>query len=351
LVAAELSTSEKKWRDRHAMLKLEGYELRPRLRPGWIPSWLDSGADPLECEDGELLPPRSKLVDAIHEATGKTVYVKEVTTDSEELRIAQLLTEEESINDPRNHCVPVTKVFKDHENPALSYMVMPFLRPVDDPPFQYVKEIIEFTDQILEGLVFLHEKGVAHRDCVQKNLMMDADSMYPEGFHPVALDYKPDRSGDAKHTSRTAEIKYYFIDFGISVHIPESLRPKLVTGLLGRDRDPPELSDRVPYDPFKLDIFIIGNMLKRDFYMMFSNVDFFKPLVEEMTRREPSLRPSAKDALARWQEIRTSISSINREWHPRLRTEHPIGALILDVASLHRFFMLYAKSLAKRLHL
>ena len=90
------------------------------------------------------------LVDAIHEATGKTVYIKEVPTDGEELRIAQLLTQEEWINDPRNHCVSLTKVFKDHENPKVSYMVMPFLRPVGNPPFAYVKEIIDFADQILE---------------------------------------------------------------------------------------------------------------------------------------------------------------------------------------------------------
>jgi len=56
LVIATLSNDEEKWRDRHGMLKLEGYELRPRLRPGWKPSWLESGADPLECEDGETLP-------------------------------------------------------------------------------------------------------------------------------------------------------------------------------------------------------------------------------------------------------------------------------------------------------
>ena len=239
------------------------------------------------------------LVDAIHVATGKAVYIKEVATDSEELHIAQLLTQEGWVSDPRNHCVPVAKVFQDHENPNLSYIVMPLLRPVDTPPFETVREIIKFTDQILEvimdsfatllltqtspGLGIPPRKGSgtpvwlsvlhththplpAHRDCVQRNLMMDADAMYPDGFHPVSLDHTPDYSGFAKHTSRTAaKVKYYFIDFGISVHVPEDLRPKLFTGFLGRDRDPPELSRTVPYDPFKLDIFIIGNMLKREF--------------------------------------------------------------------------------------
>lgn len=56
LVLSTLAPEERKWRDRHGMLKDEGYELRPRLRPGWKASWLESGANPLDCEDGEILP-------------------------------------------------------------------------------------------------------------------------------------------------------------------------------------------------------------------------------------------------------------------------------------------------------
>lgn len=352
LVLNVLTSDEEKWRDRHPMLKAEGYELRPRLRPGWKPSWIESGKDPFECEDGEILPQRPLLVDAIQEATGKQVYIKEVPSNSEELHIAQMLIQEEWAKDPRNHCVPLIKVFKDHQNSDLSYMVMPFLRPVETPPFETVKEIIRFADQILEGLVFLHEKGVAHRDCVQKNLMMDADAMYPEGFHAVVPGYKADYSGPAEHISRTdAKVKYYFIDFGISVHIPENVQPKLATGSMGRDRDPPELSETVPYDPFKLDIFIIGNMFKREFQEPFSNLDFFGPLVTAMTKQDPSSRPTAEQALALWQGVRKSLSAIHKGWRPRSREEHPIGAFVLDVISLHQFFMHCAKSFAKRVRL
>ena len=96
--------------------------------------------------------------------------------------------------------------------------------------------------------------------------MMDANAMYPEGFHPVNMDYTPDCSSLAVHTTRaSAGVKYYFVDFGISVRSSETNSPTLVTGSYGRDQDPPELSDDVPYDPFKLDIFIIGNMLNREF--------------------------------------------------------------------------------------
>ena len=56
LVLSTLSPDEEKWRDRYGMLKDEGYELRPRLRPGWKASWFKSGANPYHCEDGEILP-------------------------------------------------------------------------------------------------------------------------------------------------------------------------------------------------------------------------------------------------------------------------------------------------------
>ena len=59
---AKLRNNEKKWGDRYEMLEKEGYTLRPRLRPGWTPSWLQSGKSPLDCEDGEPLPVRSRPV-------------------------------------------------------------------------------------------------------------------------------------------------------------------------------------------------------------------------------------------------------------------------------------------------
>ena len=51
----KLYNSEVFWRDHHKWLEEHGYMLRPRLRPGWIPSWLESKKHPLECEDGKPL--------------------------------------------------------------------------------------------------------------------------------------------------------------------------------------------------------------------------------------------------------------------------------------------------------
>lgn len=39
------------WRDRFSFFEARGYRLRPRFRPGWIPSWYVKDLDHLSCED------------------------------------------------------------------------------------------------------------------------------------------------------------------------------------------------------------------------------------------------------------------------------------------------------------
>ncbi len=97
--------------------------------------------------------------------------------------------------------------------------------------------------------------------------MMDADALFPKGFHPVQLGYLPDARKLAPQLSRrAARVTYYYVDFGISVFIPPDKQPKLALGGYGREQDVPELSFEVPYDPFKVDIFILGNTFRREIY-------------------------------------------------------------------------------------
>jgi len=199
----------------------------------------------------------------------------------------------------------------------------------------YIREIMDFVDQILEGLVFIHENGVAHCDCVMVNLLIDADAMYPEGFHPVKWSYKRDYSGRATYIPRSvAGVRYYFADFGISVHIPKEEPQKFVTGVQGRDQDPPELSETVSYDPFKLDVFIIGNMLKREFCDKFTNTDFLSPLIQMMTDVDPEQRPTAKEALDLWIEVQKKIPMATKMWRPHKTGEDPGEAAVQDIISL-----------------
>jgi hypothetical protein len=55
-----------------------------------------------------------------------------------------------AIDDPTNHSVPILDTFEDLVDKSISYLVMPFLRLMDSPPFEVVEEVLDFADQILE---------------------------------------------------------------------------------------------------------------------------------------------------------------------------------------------------------
>lgn len=106
---------------------------------------------------------------------------------------------------------------------------------------------------------------LSHRDCSLKNVLLDASRMYPLGFHPVEDIFLDDIMTLAPRIPRLeAGVKYYFVDYGISSYFPAGSQRELVLGVAGRDQDVPELSNNVPYDPFKVDIFTIGNVLRSE---------------------------------------------------------------------------------------
>jgi hypothetical protein len=90
---------------------------------------------------------RPLLVDATRMSDNKLVYIKEVQTGDLESSIALMLS---AIDDPANHSVPILDTFEDPVDKSISYLVMPFLRLTDNPPFEVVEEVLDFADQILE---------------------------------------------------------------------------------------------------------------------------------------------------------------------------------------------------------
>ena len=89
-------------------------------------------------------------MDATRISDGKLVLMKYVKSESLEVKIATLLSSEELRKDPRNHCVPVLDVLTDPQDPTMSFLVMPFLRYIDDPEFDTVGSILECIDQLLQ---------------------------------------------------------------------------------------------------------------------------------------------------------------------------------------------------------
>lgn len=96
---------------------------------------------------------------------------------------------------------------------------------------------------------------------------MDSSPLFPQGHHPIRERFLPDAVTVAPRLTRTAagRVKYYYVDYGISSYIPPDA-PRLVVGRAGRDQEVPELSDTIPYDPFMVDIFSIGNVFRCMFH-------------------------------------------------------------------------------------
>ncbi|KAI0722006.1 hypothetical protein C8T65DRAFT_629974 [Cerioporus squamosus] len=335
---ATLTPLESYWVGKQEFFVSQGYTLRPRYRPGWVPSWRsDPSISVVDADDRHSVPPaQAHLMDATRLSDGQLVMIKKVVRDSEEVRITTYLSSEALREDPRNHCVPVLDVLNDPEDPTVSFMVMPFLRRIDDVDFDTVGSIFDCVGQLLEGLVFLHEHNVAHRDCAYRNVLMDATAIFPQGFHPVADMCLPDDTRKAAPClPRSAvPVKYYYADFGISTMFAPGDTDRLVSGTHGLDRDVPELSDDVPYDPFKVDVFILGNMIRTSFVEKYTNVNVLAPLVARMTARDPLQRPSAAAALHYFDNIMRRVWSLHRLWRAHPRDEPIIARPSFDMIHL-----------------
>jgi hypothetical protein len=90
-------------------------------------------------------------MDATRRRDGKHVMLKKIYPDEGpyELMITQLFSSREFARDPRNHCVPLLDIIEIPQT-GQKLMVMPLLRPFNDPHFQTFGEFVAFFTQICE---------------------------------------------------------------------------------------------------------------------------------------------------------------------------------------------------------
>lgn len=126
----------------------------------------------------------------------------------------------------------------------------------------------------------MHEHHIAHRcvqyspawpptemcrDCMESNIMYDPRPTYPNMYHPQMSDRSYDFKGKAKHLTRTTRpVKYYYIDFGMSIRYNPEDGPPREHPMVGGDKSVPEFKNWTGelLDPFPTDIYYIGNMVR-----------------------------------------------------------------------------------------
>ncbi|KAH9960991.1 kinase-like domain-containing protein [Lactifluus volemus] len=328
----QLNELETWWAERQKALELAGYMLRPRYRKDWRPSWVETNKYYRLCEDGQ--PHRRRVVmDATRISDGKTVMLKKLP-ESEgpyELQINRLFSSTPLVSSPRNHCARLLDVIELPNDPPI--MVHPHLRPFYDPPFNTYGEFVAFFEQICEGVQYMHEHNVAHRDCTSENIMLDPSRVYPQSFHPVDIWRRKDFRGNAKkHTRTRYPPRYFLIDLGLSRLYDPANGPPLDQPLRGGDKSAPEHQDlTTPCNPFPTDVYYLGNLVREKFIQKYLGFDFIKSLIADMIQEDPARRPTMNEVVTRFSELKGKLST----W--KLRTRMARNNEIWPVAAWRTF--------------
>ncbi|EJF57673.1 hypothetical protein DICSQDRAFT_173772 [Dichomitus squalens LYAD-421 SS1] len=222
-----------------------------------------------------------------------------------EVEIAQYLSSETLRSDPRNHTVPVLEIFSVPDDPEATVLVMPLMRRCNNPAWQTIGEVVAFLKQVFEGLQYMHELHVAHRDCVAQNIVYDPRYMYPRMFHPQETDKSFNFKGKARHSTRTAcPVMYYFIDFGLSRRYNPEDGPPRERPIRRGDKTVPEFQnwkgDLV--DPSPTNIYYRGSLTIVTFYK-FKGAEFLGPLVDDMIAADPLQIPTIQEVVCRFDEL------------------------------------------------
>ncbi|KAJ3890949.1 hypothetical protein GG344DRAFT_48399 [Lentinula edodes] len=301
--AQPINPAEQFWVDHSKWLESMGYRLRARYWPNQPPP------QPLPLMEAFVLESQSflqgSIIDAIRISDNKPVMLKAISRiiHPQEVEIGLYFSNEVIASDPRNHCVPIYDVFPVPDS-EMDVIVMPVLRPFDNPQFDTIGEVIAFIQQLFEGIQFMHEHLVAHGDCTGMNIMMDGSQMYPEGWNSLdPWQARDDPSCPAKRTGFRMQFwpKYYLIDFGLShMYSNKGTVPPLERILRGGDKSAPEHAPKYKSaNPFSTDIYYIGNLIRHKFTEVFycKQFDFLKPLVDSMVQDDPVKRPTIDDVV------------------------------------------------------
>lgn len=102
------------------------------------------------------------------------------------------------------------------------------------------------------------------------NVMMDSSPLYSQPVHPINEDKTRDFSANSRPRPRTQcqhPVKYYIIDLGHARHYDPDNGPPHESPVYGGDLSVPEFltHPEEPCDPFAVDIYRLGNLIRENF--------------------------------------------------------------------------------------
>ena len=158
------------WSQHYEWLRGQGFLLRQRYAPDWVPSWQGKELDPLWYEDargskvGTFNTNNDHLIhvncgakhpcilDATRISDGAYVILKIISQSLHpyEVEIGRFFSSEPLRSDPANHCIPIYDVLSVPDDKDKVIIVMPLLRVYTSPRFGTIGEAVECFRQLFE---------------------------------------------------------------------------------------------------------------------------------------------------------------------------------------------------------
>jgi len=82
-------------------------------------------------------------------------------TESLELELLMRFSKFSMLSEPNNHSIPVVDPFQDPDDSNLSFIVTTYLRDPDSPDWDNLDDVMEYLEQVLQGILFYHIHGVS----------------------------------------------------------------------------------------------------------------------------------------------------------------------------------------------
>ncbi|KAK7691874.1 hypothetical protein QCA50_005278 [Cerrena zonata] len=203
-----------------------------------------------------------------------------------------------------NHTLPMAGTI-DFEDVTLG--IFPLTGNDMDRAFKFwpknsVGDVVDMILQALEGLAFLHEQRIAHRDANISNFVVE--------YHPESL---------RTMTVATSRPRVYIVDFETSVAFPEELPfescvcvgvPTGETITEWARALPPEVTSRELYSPFKLDVWQFGYSFTGS-YTYRTTIAVIDDILINLVNDDVGHRPSAKEALSMLRSVVSKMAPID----------------------------------------
>ncbi|KAJ7646833.1 hypothetical protein FB45DRAFT_1099009 [Roridomyces roridus] len=306
------------WCDHYSWLEESGYKLRPRYSPDRVAHGKPGGI----ARGDDVSPAFSVIADTTRTTDDSLVLIKKCEPIVEasvlnEPQVFRRFSSDPLASKPKNHCVPLIEILPVPDDPKL------FLIVTWSPSPRLGKLAYNFmhNNHIWHGYgyrVFHYLAETLRRDIKFNNILMDASPLLVDQVHP----WRPSRTRDLARAARFRNrlehpVKYYLIDFDLSgVHDPSTGLPLMVPGYGGTRGVPESQNKDEDCDPFAVDVFCLGNLVRRYFTEGDKQADlrfpwkkkrgfqFMEGLVADMTKEDPSKRANMDTVARRFSEIK-----------------------------------------------